>query len=181
MRQPGVGVMGSGRDPHDDLAAPLGRWIAERGFHLLTGGGGGVMEAVSRAFVSVEERRGLAIGVVPGRVEGGEYSSPSGYPNDCIDLPILTHLPSRGDPLRDEREAIAMSRNPINVLSSTIVVALPGSGGTRSEVELALQYGRPVIAFLGESGEIVGLDTDRVAVARTLDEVERFVDTTLES
>ena len=49
-RLPIVGVMGSGSHPHADLAEPLGRWLAAQGVHLLTGGGAGVMEAVSRAF-----------------------------------------------------------------------------------------------------------------------------------
>ena len=53
MRRAIVGVMGSGVDRHEELAAPLGRWIAEGGHHLLTGGGGGVMEAVSEAFAAV--------------------------------------------------------------------------------------------------------------------------------
>ena len=38
--------MGSGTTPHADLAIPLGRALARMGVHLLTGGGGGVMEAV---------------------------------------------------------------------------------------------------------------------------------------
>ena len=64
MRRPIIGVMGSGVDRHDELAVPLGRWIAECGHHLLTGGGGGVMEAVSEAFARVPGRPGLAIGVL---------------------------------------------------------------------------------------------------------------------
>ena len=39
---------------------------AGEGVHLLTGGGGGVMSAVSEAFHGVPERRGLVIGVIPG-------------------------------------------------------------------------------------------------------------------
>src|SRR5262249_31961103 len=34
--RPIVGVMGSGEERHDALAAPLGRWIARQGCHLLT-------------------------------------------------------------------------------------------------------------------------------------------------
>jgi len=32
-----VGVMGSGSAEHEDLAEPLGVWLAQSGFHLLTG------------------------------------------------------------------------------------------------------------------------------------------------
>jgi len=37
--------MGSGTVAHEDLAAPLGRAIAESGWHVLTGGGRGTMTA----------------------------------------------------------------------------------------------------------------------------------------
>lgn len=47
-RLPIVGVLGSGSEPHEEQAKPLGEWLAREGVHLLTGGG--VMEAVSRAF-----------------------------------------------------------------------------------------------------------------------------------
>jgi predicted Rossmann-fold nucleotide-binding protein len=54
-----VGVMASGHEllatKHDDLAKQVGRAIARLGFHLLTGGGGGLMSAVGRAFL--DEKR----------------------------------------------------------------------------------------------------------------------------
>ena len=64
-----VGVMGSGEERHEDLSVPLGRRLALLGVNLLTGGGKGVMEAVSEGFVAVKERGGLSIGVLPGRVD----------------------------------------------------------------------------------------------------------------
>ena len=69
--------MGSGVRAHEELAAPLGRRLARLGVHLLTGGGSGVMESVSRAFAAVEERDGLVIGVLPFPETGAE----SGHPN----------------------------------------------------------------------------------------------------
>src|SRR4029450_9485672 len=66
VRRPIVGVMGSGAERHDALAAPVGRWLAQQGVHLLTGGGGGVMEAVSEAFAQVPERQGLVLGILKG-------------------------------------------------------------------------------------------------------------------
>ena len=48
-----VGVMGSGTAPHAERARSVGQWLAQQGVHLLTGGGGGVMEAVSQAFFEV--------------------------------------------------------------------------------------------------------------------------------
>ena len=64
-RIPVVGIMGSGTHPHIHLAQPLGRALAWMRVHLLTGGGGGVMEAASRAFFGVAARSGLVIGILP--------------------------------------------------------------------------------------------------------------------
>ncbi|NNK62000.1 MAG: LOG family protein [Gemmatimonadetes bacterium] len=139
-RLPIVGVMGSGGDAHDELARPLGRWLAYQEVHLLTGGGRGAMEAVSRAFHGVSPRRGLVIGILPGSdVEG---APPLGYPNPWIEVSIRTHLPARG-----QRGSDPDSRNHVNVLSSDVVIALPGGPGTASETALALDYGRPVVAW----------------------------------
>src|SRR5262249_34011292 len=101
-----VAVIGSGRsaDPH---CADVGRLIAHLGFDLLTGGGRGVMEAVSRAFFEVQPRKGLVIAVVPATVEGltaleyrhpapVAYDLPPGYPNEWVELAIFTHLPDSG-------------------------------------------------------------------------------------
>jgi uncharacterized protein (TIGR00725 family) len=161
--------MGSGVKEHRELAEPLGAWIAARGYHLLTGGGGGVMAAVTRAFHGVPGRRGLAVGILPGEADATGYRPRPGYPNPWVELAIYTHLPLSG-----ERGTEPMSRNHINVLSASAVIALPGGAGTRSEVELALRYRRPLIAFLGEAGHIDGLP-GAIPRARTLAEVERFI------
>jgi len=166
--RPVIGVMGSGTDRHEALATPLGRWIAEQGYHLLTGAGGGVMAAVAEAFVSVERRAGLSIGVVPGRVDEGGYHAPEGYPSRWVELAIHTHLPLSGELGRDP-----MSRNHINVLTATVVVVLPGRAGTRSEAELAVEYGRPVVLH-GPPTAFEGFP-DVIPRARTLDAVARFV------
>eukprot|EP00045_Choanoeca_perplexa_P016282 m.218199 g.218199 ORF g.218199 m.218199 type:complete len:209 (-) comp17216_c1_seq2:968-1594(-) len=63
--RPVIAVMGSGTFEYLELAEPLGQWIARANFHLLTGGGGGVMHATSRAFTSVPERHGACLGVIP--------------------------------------------------------------------------------------------------------------------
>jgi len=158
--------MGSGAERHDELAAPLGRWIAVRGYHLLTGGGGGVMEAVSEAFASVRARRGLVIGVLKGRpdAEGFVVGSP---PNRWVEVPVRTHLPLSGSEGTDLR-----SRNHINVLTADLVVGLPGGDGTRSEMELAVRYGRPVIAFVGATERPPGWPA--IPLAATLEEFERL-------
>lgn len=86
-----VGVMGSGNDAHEALARPLGQWLARRGVHLLTGGGGGVMASVAKAFVETMPRDGICLGVLP-TIDG--RATPPGYPNPWIEVPILTPLPT---------------------------------------------------------------------------------------
>jgi uncharacterized protein (TIGR00725 family) len=163
--------MGSGVERHDALAAPLGRWIARHGYHLLTGGGGGVMAAVSEAFAGVASRAGVSIGVLKGRPE--EHGAVHGAtPNPWVEVPIRTHLPLSGVDGTDTR-----SRNHINVLTADVVVALPGGDGTRSEVLLARRYGRPVVAFLGSP--VLPADWPAIPVAATLDELAGLVDAAL--
>jgi predicted Rossmann-fold nucleotide-binding protein len=145
-----IGVMGSGAREFADLAEPAGRVIARGGYHLLTGGGDGVMTATARAFVAVADRRGLSLGIV--RADGvehlGEHTRRRRYrprgPNGYVEVPILTHLPYSGSQGKHD-----LSRNHINVLTASLVVVLPGGAGTATELELALEYGRPVVLFLG--------------------------------
>lgn len=172
MRRPIIGVMGSGQEPHIDRARPLGRWLARQGFHLLTGGGGGVMASVSRAFFEIEDRAGLVIGVLPS-AGGTGAATPGGYPNDWVEIPISTHLSARG-----AQGETRQSRNHINVLSSDAVLVLPGGAGTLSEVRLAQSYGHPVAAFFDDRRLLAGLPDD-VVLAPTLDDVGRFLEDNL--
>jgi len=144
MRRPRriIGVFGSGQEDHAERVIPLARWIAEAGFDLLTGAGGGVMRTAADAFVQVEYRHGVSIGIVPGTVEGGEYKPRSGYPNPSVEMAIYTHLPFSGEQGMDP-----LSRNHINVLTPHALVALPGCAGTVSEAALAQRYGKPVILY----------------------------------
>ena len=144
-----VGVMGSGVDTHSDLSTVAGQTIARLGCHLLTGGGGGVMEAVSRAFAETRPREGAVIGVV--RADGDTHFSLNDggrvYShralNDFVEIPIFTHLP--------DSSAEPTSRNHINVLTSDVVLVLPGGSGTLSELELAAEYDWTLLLlFLGD-------------------------------
>jgi len=171
-----VTVIGSGRtaDPRCD---ELGRLVAALGCDLLTGGGRGVMEAVSRAFFETTPRQGLVIGVLPGEVTpltaledrrsgAVEYELPEGYPNPWVELAIYTHLPDSG-----EEGTLRSSRNHINVLTADAVVALPGREGTTAEMWLALQYRVPIVAF-GEHHEAVPAGIHHAA---SLEEVRDFL------
>lgn len=126
-----IGVMGSGR--HIDDAArgqayDLGSRIAKHGWVLLTGGtAAGVMDAASQG---AHEAGGLVVGILRSE-HGGEASA-------YIDVGIRTGM---GD-----------ARNVINVLSSDVVIALPGGAGTLSEVALALKSGKTVVALGWDPG-----------------------------
>jgi uncharacterized protein (TIGR00725 family) len=166
-RLPVVGVLGSGDNEHAAKAEAIGRWLASLKVHLLTGAGKGVMEAASRAFQAVPGRAGLVVGIAPC---GDDPALPRpGYPNPFVELAILTHLPLSGASGTEP-----LSRNHINVLSSNLLVALPGGHGTASEVALALHYRRPIAAFLDQRGDIPDLP-DAVPVFGTLAEVQDFV------
>ena len=152
-RLPIVTVVGSGDPDHGNagLAATVGRLVAEMGFHLLTGGGLGVMRDACRGFASVAGRRGVSLGVIPRSRDGD--APRAGYPNPWVEIPILTHLAGRRGPEGTD------SRNSINVLSAWKIIALPGREGTRAEIRLAQRYGKPLLAVL---------DADRVQEERGL-------------
>jgi uncharacterized protein (TIGR00725 family) len=141
-RLPIVAVIGSGdaRHGNPELAEAVGRLIAGMGFHLLTGGGRGVMADACRGFASVPGRTGLSLGIIP---RSGDDDGPKdGYPNPWVEVPILTHLAGRLGPDGED------SRNAINVLTANRIVALPGGEGTRAEVKLALRHGKPILAVV---------------------------------
>jgi len=104
-------------------ARRLGGLIAKEGWVLLNGGrASGIMEASARG---AKENDGLTIGILPG-------NEPA-WASEYIDIPILT--------------GIGFARNYINVLTSEVVVALPGKTGTISEIALALNIGKKVISL----------------------------------
>ncbi|KMP10443.1 hypothetical protein UR09_00865 [Candidatus Nitromaritima sp. SCGC AAA799-A02] len=148
-----IAVIGSGSERHPHLCGPLGRGLAEKGYSLINGAGGGVMAETAHAFCSVENRKGLVVGVVPSNTpcltpqERAVYTTPPGYPNSYTELVIRTHLHLSGTMGKD-----VASRNHIIVLSASAVVALPGGPGTRSEIELALEYKKHLI-LLSPNGE----------------------------
>ncbi|MGI9403229.1 MAG: hypothetical protein ACR2OF_01825 [Hyphomicrobium sp.] len=167
MRLPVVGVMGSGEKGHAPRAEVLGRWLATQRVHLLTGGGKGVMTSVSRAFHETPNRAGLVVGVIPC---GRQPTEPKpGYPNPWVELAIYTHLYRDGTSGADP-----MSRNHINILSSNVVVALPGSSGTLSEITLAVRYSRPIAVYLEDNAEMPDVP-QQVPIIGDLAGIQEFV------
>lgn len=167
--------MGSGSEEHESLARPVGELLARLEVNLLTGAGRGVMTSVGRAYLAARKGRGVSIGIVPCESLEVRHRPRSGSPNPYVELPIHTHLPVSGIGGRDD-----LSRNHINILTSDVVIALPGSDGTASEVELAIEYRKPIIAF-GVNAE--QLENFRPAVERAfaIDDIAAFLRRHLET
>ncbi|MFA6793105.1 MAG: TIGR00725 family protein [Candidatus Neomarinimicrobiota bacterium] len=98
----------------------VGRGIAERGWVLLCGGRGGIMEAVSRA---CREAGGTVIGILPGEDDSDA--------NPWVDITIPT--------------GIGFARNAILAAACNAAVAIGGHYGTLSEIAYALHYQKPLI------------------------------------
>lgn len=104
----------------EQLAYQLGNIISKVGAILVCGGLGGVMESVSRG---VKDSGGTTIGLLP-----GDKKSEA---NPYIDIVLPTSL--------------GFARNVVVACSADIIVALPGSYGTNTEICYGLVYRRPVI------------------------------------
>lgn len=131
MRRTMVGVMGgSVADERTTAGAlELGRLIAEEGWVLVSGGRPtGVMQA---SVTGAREAGGLTVGVL--------YDEDRDNAAEGLDIVIPTGM--------------GAARNIINVLSSDVVVACRGTGGTLSEIALALRFGRPVVLLDFDPGE----------------------------
>lgn len=156
-----MAVVGNGGDipiPVAALARSLGRAAVDSGFRIVTGGLGGVMAAVSEGARGGERyTEGDIIGVLPG------YDRAAANP--WVDVVIPTGM--------------QLARNVVVVSMADVVVAVGGGAGTLSEVALAWQLGRPVIALLGANGwaeDLAGRTLDHrhaepIATARSVDEV----------
>jgi uncharacterized protein (TIGR00725 family) len=141
-RKPIIGVMGSHEEEWEELATPIGKLIAQHDYHLLTGAGAGVMTAVARAFMSVEDRQGISLGIVPTMDYTGQVVPSEEYPNPYNELPILTPLEKRV-----QGDANPYSRNFVNIMTSNALIILPGDHGTQMEVSLAMKYKKPMLLF----------------------------------
>lgn len=164
-----VGVMGSGTLEHDRDARAIGALLARLEVNLLTGGGRGVMRAVSRAFIENRPGKGICIGVLPCASETDRATPKEDYPNEFVELPIRTHLPRSGEEGLDD-----LSRNHINILSCDAIVALPGGAGTASELTLCARYAKPAIAYSADKDQLTNLPAS-IPRVDDINDVERFL------
>ncbi len=124
MRRRVVAVIGAAAPADEEraLALAVGRAIAARGWVLVSGGLGGVMEAASRG---AAEAGGLVVGIVP-------QADPSAC-NPYVALAIATGM---GD-----------ARNAVITNTADGFVAVGGSFGTLSEIAYALKRRKPVVGL----------------------------------
>jgi uncharacterized protein (TIGR00725 family) len=105
-----------------EIACEVGREIAKKGFSLVCGGLGGVMEAACRG---AKEQGGITIGILP--------SSNKRDANQYVDFIIPTGL--------------GHARNFLVVYASDGLVAVDGEAGTLSEIAIALKVGKPIVGI----------------------------------
>ena len=108
----------------ESIAHEVGGIIAKVGAVLVCGGLGGAMEAASRG---AKEAGGLTVGILPGKDKADA--------NPYIDIA----LPS----------SIGYARNAMVACCADIIIALPGSEGTSSEISYGIVYKRPIIDLGG--------------------------------
>ncbi|MDD5669408.1 MAG: TIGR00725 family protein [Candidatus Omnitrophica bacterium] len=124
MREKIVGVIG-GRVCNDEvecLAHNLGKKLAKVVDYLVCGGLSGVMMAICKGF---KAGKGKTIGILP------SYNKADANP--YVDIAIPTGM--------------GLARNVLVVKTADVVIALPGSCGTLSEIAYCLQFGIPVISL----------------------------------
>lgn len=125
-----IAVIGSdGKVPKDveEAAEQIGADIAKNNCVLVCGGRGGVMEAACRG---AKAENGLTVGILPSSDKEGA--------NPHLDVVIPTGM--------------SYARNSLVVSCGDVVIAVHGGVGTLSEIALAMNYGKPVIAVIGTGG-----------------------------
>lgn len=113
------------------LAQEIGQGIVDAGFVLVTGGMAGVMRAASQgARLSAKCGDGSVIGILP------SYDRTSA--NEFVQIAIPSGM--------------QLARNTLVVATADVVIAVGGGSGTLSEIALAWQLGRAIVAVTGCNG-----------------------------
>ncbi len=151
------------KDKNNAIAYETGRFIAERGWALVSGGRGGVMESASRG---AHDAGGTVVSILPG-YELGEG-------NDYATIKVPT--------------GIGWARNSSNVLCGDVVVAVGGGAGTLTEIGYAWTYKKPIIACAwadGWSARLAGESVDatradKILSAGSFEELKSLLNETVE-
>ena len=147
-----LGVIGAADADGDlrSLAREVGVLAAGRGWVILCGGMGGVMEAVSEG---AAESGGLVVGLLPGpsRSEANPY----------LGVALPTNM--------------GHGRNVLIAQASDVIIAIGGGYGTLSEMALGLKMGKPVVSLHSwcPDGGVRIAETAAEAVAAAMVEASR--------
>ena len=142
-----------------EFAEKLGFELAKRGYIILTGGLGGIMEAVSRG---AKKAGGITLGIIP--------MADKSFANEYVDIVIPTGM--------------GWTRNSLVALTADVVVAIGGKSGTLTEIAYAWMYNKPVIAVKKFGGwaekladkKIDDRRGDKIFGAETIDDVVTLVE-----
>jgi len=148
---PVIAVVGGAECDREAAAAArdIGAAIARRGWHLLCGGGGGVMEAACRGFREAREKAGtpqtgVAIALLPGEDAGAA--------NPYVDVALAT--------------GIGLARNALIARAASALVAVDGCAGTLSEIAFGWQMGKPIVAMSRTGGWAAEMAGKRIDARR---------------
>jgi uncharacterized protein (TIGR00725 family) len=135
LRRPIIGVIGasSATNEAQEVARNLGSAVLREGWHLLCGGGGGIMEAACQGFLQARDQNkdcGMTIGLLPSDEESSA--------NRFVEIAIPTGM--------------GWARNAIIARTAWALVAIGGCSGTLSEIAFAWQMGRPIVALAKTGG-----------------------------
>ena len=150
-----ISLIGPSRAPEDvlQIAEEAGACIARAGALLVTGGGGGAMEAACRG---AKGAGGTTLGLLPGlsRRDANPY----------VDVAVTTGM--------------GEMRNVLVVRAGDAVLAVGGGFGTLSEIGFALKLDKP-IAGVGTWHASVGAESAPIPMAESPEQALRILLQTL--
>jgi uncharacterized protein (TIGR00725 family) len=158
MRPVYVAVCGAGQADEADAnaAEAVGRFLAQAGAVVVTGGMSGVMAAASRG---AAQAGGTVLGILPGDSHADA--------NPFVTVSVPTGL--------------GEARNTLVVRTADAVIAVGGEYGTLSEIGFALKIGRAVIGLRTWELRRAGSQSTHVRVARTPEDAVRMAITAAKS
>jgi len=105
-----------------DNTFEIGKNFAKENYLVYCGGGGGVMEAISKGMNSGD---GTTVGIL--------RSDNLSEANQYLTIPVLTNM--------------GITRNALLALNCDVAIAISGNYGTLSEIAYALQLKVPIIGY----------------------------------